>query len=137
MPTQGCLEKGAYLRSRVAHENVELLELRLDLAEHLLDLVWTRNIGLDDETVRTAFADFSERVVGSTLVLVVVDGDPDAMLGELQRDSSANATGASSDQGMFAIERHINLLLRARPNGVRLSCGAERECSQTEDYLKE
>jgi len=36
--------------------------------------------------------------------------DLDAMFRQLQRDSSTNATGASGDQGVFAIKRHINLL---------------------------
>src|SRR5437879_6126600 len=31
----------------------------------------------------------------------------------------------------------FGLFSRAQPNGVRLSCGAERERSQTEDYLRE
>src|SRR5439155_19802566 len=106
---RGTLEEGRYLRPCVAHEDVELLELLLALAEHLLDLFGARHIGLYDESVRIASADFGKRVVGGTLVLVIVDGDLHALLRQLQRNPSTDATRASGYQGIFRIG-HIDLL---------------------------
>src|SRR5437899_10330791 len=75
----------------------------------MLDLYGALHIGMHDESVRIASADFGKRVVGGTLVLVIVDGDLHALLRQLQRNSSTNAARASGDQGLFRIG-HIDLL---------------------------
>jgi len=42
--------------------------------------------------------------------LVVMDGYLDAAGRQFQGDSSTNAAGASGDQRVFSVQRHINLL---------------------------
>ena len=111
---QGRLEEGGHLGPRVAHEDVELLELRLHLAKHLLDLFGARHVGLHDESVRIPLANLGKRIVGGALVLVIVDGDLHSLLRQLQRNSSTNATRASGDQSVFRIRRHMDLLIDLR-----------------------
>jgi len=92
-----------HLGACVADEDIELLELLLDLAEHLLDLIGAQHIGLHDESVGIASADFGKRLIGGTLVLEIMDGDLRSLLRQLQRDSSTDTAGASSDQGVFGV----------------------------------
>src|SRR6266446_7001425 len=70
-----------------------------------------RHISLHDESVGIASADFGKRLVGGTLVLVIVDGDLHSLLRQLQRDSSTDAARASGDQGMFRVAGHMDLLM--------------------------
>jgi hypothetical protein len=41
---------------------------------------------------------------------VIVDRDVDAALGKLQGDASPDPARASSDQRIFSLERHVDLL---------------------------
>jgi len=53
-------------------------------AENARDLVRLPDIGLRDEAVGAALADFRQRVVGRGQVLIVVDGDSDASSASLR-----------------------------------------------------
>jgi hypothetical protein len=106
---QGRLEKRRDLRPCVADEDVELPELRSHLAKHPGQLFRARHVGLDHDAIGTALADLGKRLAGGALVLIVMDRDLDSVLSQLQRNSSTDASRASSDERVFPIERHTTL----------------------------
>src|SRR5207237_8925190 len=95
--------EGGQISSCVAHEDIELAEFHLDLAEHGDDLFRTPHIGLYHQTIGAAFADLAKRVVCSSLVLEIMDSYLDAARRQFQGDSSTNSTGASGDQRVFSV----------------------------------
>jgi hypothetical protein len=106
---------GGWKKSRdfwpcIADQDIERPELRANLADHLGDLFGARHIGLDDQTIGAEPADLRERVVRSTLILIVMDRNLGPVLRQFQRNSSTNPARSSSDQRMFSCERHVNLL---------------------------
>ena len=67
------------------------------------------DVGLDDETSGAVLPDHGQGVVGRRRVLIIVNGDVDATLRQLERDPAADATRATRDQGVFALEYHTSL----------------------------
>src|SRR5712691_9563434 len=113
------LEKRGHLGTCVAHENVELPELSLQLAKHVGDLFWTGYIGVHQDTIGPTRADLVKRLFRGPFVLVVVNRDLHAMLRQGQRNSSPDAARAASDQCVLSIRRHMNLLgLRGQTSWV-------------------
>ena len=53
-----------------------------------------RHVRLNHQAVAAASADLLERLVGSTLVLVVMNGDLDTLIRQFERNPSTNPTGA-------------------------------------------
>ena len=104
------LEEERHLGPGVAHEYVELAEIRPHLAEHLGDLLGLPHVGLHGEALGPAPADLGQRVFRRRLVLVVMDGHLDTRFGQLQRDASADSARASGDQRMSTLQRHVHLL---------------------------
>ena len=98
------------LRAGVGDEDVERAEGPANLAEHALDVLHARHVGLDEEAVGSVLAHALEGLLGRGLVHVIVDGDAGARLGELDRDTAADAPRSSSDQSVLALERHGVLL---------------------------
>ena len=96
-------ERGCF-RSRVADKDVELTEFGFNFAEHLGDLFGIQHVGLDHETISASLAHLREGVQGGGLILVVVNGYIDTVVGQFQGDSSTNATGTSGDQRVFSLE---------------------------------
>jgi hypothetical protein len=86
------VEERGCLGSRVADKDIELTEFGFNFGEHLPDLFGIQHIGLNHETIGASLAHLCKRVGGSTLVLIVVNGSIDAVIGQLQRDSATNAT---------------------------------------------
>jgi hypothetical protein len=56
--------------------------------EHPLEIVGPGRARLHDTALSATLADVGQGVAGSFLVLIVVDGDLDALLGELERDGA-------------------------------------------------
>jgi len=104
------LEEFRCLRSGIADENVEVAELRLQLAKHLRDLFGLRHVGLHEETIGAAFADLLERLFRRSLVLEVVNADFDATLRQCRSNPSPDSARTASDQRRFSIEGHRTLL---------------------------
>jgi hypothetical protein len=59
------LEELTGFRTRGAYEYVELAKLGLDLAEHSRDFFHIADVGLDDESVRSALSDLLQRVLAA------------------------------------------------------------------------
>jgi hypothetical protein len=78
---QGRLEKGRYLGPCVADEDVELPKLRLHLAKHVDDGLWTCDVGLHQHTIGPTLADFRERLFRGGLVLIVVNRELNTIRG--------------------------------------------------------
>src|SRR5207247_2075063 len=76
------------------------------------------------------------RIVGSTLVLVVVDAHLDAILREFQRNPATNATGASGDDGVFPLERHTSLPSKRRDPIALIRRGILRSASGGASHLR-
>ena len=94
----GRVEKRGCLRPCVADEDVQLTEFIPNLAEHMGDLFWARDIGLDHQTIGAAFAHLRKRIDCGGLVLVVMDGYLYAARRQFQGDPSTDATGGSFGQ---------------------------------------
>src|SRR5437870_4368595 len=94
---QRSLVEARQVRPRVGDEDVETAQRSFDLIEHALNLLGTRYVGLNGDPISTALPDLAQRVVCRIAVLVIVNGDLDAALCQLQRDGSPNATRAPSD----------------------------------------
>src|SRR5262249_40301691 len=104
------LEEFRCLRSGIADVDVEVAELRLQLAKHLRDLFGLRHVGLHEETIGAAFADLLERLFRRSLVLEVVNADFDATLRQCQSNPSPDSARTAGDQRRFSIEGHRTLL---------------------------
>jgi hypothetical protein len=89
------LEKRGRLGSSVAHENVELSELVLQLAKDVSNLCRIRHIGLHRQAIGSALADLSERVFRGGFILVVVNCDFDAILRQCPMRFLARCPGNS------------------------------------------
>ena len=70
------------------------IEERVATFETLLERQFgrLRDVGLDDEPLGTPLSNLSQGLVGSRLILVIVNGDLGATLGQRERDPAADAT---------------------------------------------
>jgi hypothetical protein len=64
----------------------------LNRLEHPGDRFGVRDVGLDDETIRTARANLRQGLVGRRRILVIVNGDLGTPLGQRKCDPAADAT---------------------------------------------
>jgi hypothetical protein len=71
------------------------------------DLFGIQHVRWHHETVRASLAYLRNCVESGGLVLIVVNGYVDTVVGQFQGDSSANATRAPGDQSMFSVQGHI------------------------------
>lgn len=90
----------------VAHEDVQSPELTLDLVEHPLDVLGTRDVGLDQAPLGSARLHLGQGLLRGLRLGVIVDRDVDAALGQLQGDTSPDPARASRDERMFPLECH-------------------------------
>jgi hypothetical protein len=79
--------EGRQLRSRIAHADVQPAELVSDLVEHPLDVLGARDVGLDHAPLGTTPAHLRQGLVRRVGLRVIVHGDVDAALRELERDA--------------------------------------------------
>src|SRR6185436_16274407 len=75
------------LRSAVRDEDVQTAELLLHLGEEPSHVVDAGEIRLHEKAIASVLADALERVLRGGFVGVVVNRDPRAALGQLQRDA--------------------------------------------------
>src|SRR6266571_4792739 len=101
------VEERDCLRSRVTDKDIELTEFGFNFAEHLSDLFRVQHVRLNHETVGASFAYLCKRVQGGGLVLIIMHGYINVLLGQFEGDSSANATGTPGYQCVFSPQRHI------------------------------
>jgi len=101
-------------RPGVAHENVQAAKLAPDLIKHPLDVLGTRDIGLDQAAFGAQRLNLGQGLLCGLGLCVVVDCDVYAALGKLQRDAPPDPARAPGDQCTFPLEWHANLL----PDGV-------------------
>src|SRR6266852_5839159 len=85
------------LGARVAHEDVQLVELLLDSFENAADVLDPRHVRLNDEAVGPGLLHPSKGVFGRGLILIIMDGHASALLRQLQSDTPADAPRASGN----------------------------------------
>ena len=92
------------IRPCVVHKDVQRAELTLHPVEHAADILRTRHVALDDETIGPVLPYLRKGIVRGLLMFVIVNGYIDAVLCQFQSDASANTTRAPGNERKFSLK---------------------------------